>query len=326
MLEVLPEKLHNNTQVSLLLSSGMSAVFHKKLSTDYLDKEMYISVTALLYVVAGEQIIANLDGDRRVIRAGQLLLLTKDLYLVSDFVAQSGIFEALIFFVEQDRLSGYFSDQPPICQQLDSSKSRPTPSISRSDENPSLDIATCKEPLGSPERIGVLSVSARIRDYMNALLSVYAGHLDGDRAKNTVSSDARVFDSKIVELMALISHQPEAESFLDLLQRSTLMGKRRDIAAVMEASYSKNLSLADYAQLTGRSVSTFIREFKRRYGTTPNQWLIRKRLEKAQHLLENTHASVTEIAFDVGYENVSHFIAAYKKAFGCTPSRAKSLL
>ncbi|WP_223670527.1 helix-turn-helix domain-containing protein [Kangiella shandongensis] len=92
----------------------------------------------------------------------------------------------------------------------------------------------------------------------------------------------------------------------------------------MESNYLGNLKVSDYAALTGRSLSTFTREFKRLYGTSPNKWLIQKRLEKSSELLEKTSMSVTEVAMEVGYENVSHFIKAYKRLFDTTPKRYKS--
>jgi len=87
----------------------------------------------------------------------------------------------------------------------------------------------------------------------------------------------------------------------------------------MEDNYLSNLKISDYATLTGRSDSSFNRDFKRLFGTTPKKWLITKRLSKSHKLLRNTNLNVTQIAMEVGYENVSHFIEAYKKRYGMTP-------
>lgn len=91
----------------------------------------------------------------------------------------------------------------------------------------------------------------------------------------------------------------------------------------MKKNYLRNLRVEDYALLTGRSKSTFIREFKQLYNNTPNQWLITQRLDKAHEILTNSESSVTDVAFEVGYENVSHFISAYKRRFNITPNQAK---
>jgi transcriptional regulator GlxA family with amidase domain len=93
----------------------------------------------------------------------------------------------------------------------------------------------------------------------------------------------------------------------------------------MEDNYLGNLKINDYAILTGRSVSTFTREFKRLYGITPNKWLIKKRLKKAHDLLNDTNMNVTQVSMEVGYENISHFIKAYKEVYGVTPKLTKNI-
>ena len=82
--------------------------------------------------------------------------------------------------------------------------------------------------------------------------------------------------------------------------------------------YDKNLTISDYASLSGRSLSTFNREFKKKYNKTPKQWLIEKKMQKA-HTYLNTGQNVTNTAFALGYQNVSHFIRAYKSVYEQTP-------
>ncbi len=77
--------------------------------------------------------------------------------------------------------------------------------------------------------------------------------------------------------------------------------------------YDKNLTIADFADLSGRSLSTFNREFKLRHNKTPKQWLIEKKIFKAKELLDEG------FSVEVGYHNVSHFIKAYKSIYGKTP-------
>ena len=86
----------------------------------------------------------------------------------------------------------------------------------------------------------------------------------------------------------------------------------------METHFDKNLTVADFAALSGRSLSSFNREFKAQFSTTPKQWLIEKKMHKAHSLLTQEH-TVTQVAFDVGYSNVSHFIKAYKSIYKQTP-------
>ena len=99
----------------------------------------------------------------------------------------------------------------------------------------------------------------------------------------------------------------------------------RSLRRFMEENYDKALTIEDYAYLTGRSESSFRRDFKARFGTTPRQWIIRRRLEKAERLLTDTDWEVTQVAEAVGYDNVSHFISAFKKQYQRTPGQKLSL-
>ena len=89
----------------------------------------------------------------------------------------------------------------------------------------------------------------------------------------------------------------------------------------MESHFDKPLNVEDYAYLTGRSLSAFQRDFKDQYQLPPKQWLIQKRLEKAHQLLATQDHSVTDVAYEVGYENISHFIKAFKKKYLLSPKQ-----
>ena len=105
------------------------------------------------------------------------------------------------------------------------------------------------------------------------------------------ASNNSLSEIKIIEFLLLVGIQDGAKSFISSLICPI---KKRGIKQFMEDNYLANLKINDYAVLTGRSVSTFTREFKRLYGTTPNKWLINKRISKAHDLLNNTNMNVTQ--------------------------------
>ncbi len=88
---------------------------------------------------------------------------------------------------------------------------------------------------------------------------------------------------------------------------------------VMESNYMYNLTLKEYARISSRSLAAFKREFFEYYGTTPGKWLTGKRLKHAKLLLKTTNQSISEIAFNSGFENVSHFSRIFKEKFGLSP-------
>lgn len=91
------------------------------------------------------------------------------------------------------------------------------------------------------------------------------------------------------------------------------------VRRVMEDNYRYNLRLEDYARLSGRSLSAFKRDFQEIFGTPPGRWLRERRLERARGLLSSGALQVSEVAFQCGFENLSHFSRAFKEQFGHAP-------
>ncbi|VFQ46260.1 dna binding hth domain arac-type [Desulfoluna butyratoxydans] len=78
-------------------------------------------------------------------------------------------------------------------------------------------------------------------------------------------------------------------------------------------------SIATLARQTGINETKLKEGFRRVYGTTVFGYLRRHKMEVARAFLEAGEKNVSEAAYDVGYVNVSHFICAYRKAFGVNP-------
>jgi AraC family transcriptional regulator len=89
--------------------------------------------------------------------------------------------------------------------------------------------------------------------------------------------------------------------------------------ARIEASCREPLPLADLANSVGLSPYHFLRVFRARTGTTPHQYLIGARLRLAVKLLLDTQRSVTEIGYDVGFQDLSNFANTFRRVVGCSP-------
>ncbi len=96
-----------------------------------------------------------------------------------------------------------------------------------------------------------------------------------------------------------------------------------DITAVVEENYANPVTLADLAYLSGRSLSSFKRDFQSIYHIPPAQWIRQKRLAKAKELLQ-TNLPVKDVCYSLGFESVAHFSRLYKEHFGNTPSSTKN--
>lgn len=88
----------------------------------------------------------------------------------------------------------------------------------------------------------------------------------------------------------------------------------------MEKHYKDNLPLVQIAEASGRSLSTFRRDFLKEYGMTPGKWLLGKRLTEAYRLITEKSMRPSEFIIDLGFESFSHFSRSFKARFNIQPS------
>ncbi|MBR1521613.1 MAG: helix-turn-helix transcriptional regulator [Bacteroidaceae bacterium] len=94
---------------------------------------------------------------------------------------------------------------------------------------------------------------------------------------------------------------------------------KTDIHRVVEENYTSPISLDELAYLSGRSLSSFKREFQDIYGEPPARWIREKRLSKAHEMLQSSSLSVADIAYSLGFENPTHFSRIFKQQYGTSP-------
>ncbi|WP_185248302.1 AraC family transcriptional regulator [Chryseobacterium bernardetii] len=97
-----------------------------------------------------------------------------------------------------------------------------------------------------------------------------------------------------------------------------------NIEEFMLRNYKFNVSLERFAFLTGRSLSTFKRNFKESFNETPSRWLTKKRLEESRFLIEEKNMKPADFFMDLGFEDLSHFYFAFKNHFGISPGKLKN--
>ena len=95
---------------------------------------------------------------------------------------------------------------------------------------------------------------------------------------------------------------------------------KTDIHRVVEENYTSPISLEELAYLSGRSLSSFKRDFQSIYNTTPAKWIREKRLSKARQMLQSSQMSVADVAYSLGFENPTHFSRIFKQQYGISPS------
>ena len=83
------------------------------------------------------------------------------------------------------------------------------------------------------------------------------------------------------------------------------------------------ISINQLAYELNMSDTNFCNSFKKIIGITPKEYITNLKLTYAKDMLKNQN--VTEVAYDLGYENISHFIALFKIKYGITPKQFKSI-
>lgn len=122
---------------------------------------------------------------------------------------------------------------------------------------------------------------------------------------------------KITEAVSILrSIDPDIDSMLANFEEP---GKI-DLAEYMEKNFMFNMPMERFGYLTGRSLTTFKRDFKKTFATTPQKWLTQKRLELAHYQFVEKKMKPIDVCYEVGFENLSHFSFAFKKHFGYAPS------
>ncbi len=149
-----------------------------------------------------------------------------------------------------------------------------------------------------------------IQRFANSLLDIL------NLSNNT---QKRILELKFEEIILYLSEMYGTE-FLYSLSENSNDTSQKFIQTIERNNLSK-LTLKELAFICNMSVSTFKREFEKHFALSPIKWFKNKRLEFAHYLIHQKQKSSSEIYLEVGYENLSSFIQAYKSKYGVTPKQ-----
>ena len=156
----------------------------------------------------------------------------------------------------------------------------------------------------------------------NDLLTYYfdslAPYMSGTHGTRDALTSLKVREA----IMILVETNPELKDALFDFNEPWKM----DLEEYMNMHFQYKVSLDRFAYLTGRSLSTFHRDFKRIFNTTPERWLLKKRLNEAYYQISEKGLKASDVYLQVGFEDLSHFSSTFKKAFGIAPSLVSSIL
>ncbi|OPH56416.1 AraC family transcriptional regulator [Paenibacillus ferrarius] len=97
----------------------------------------------------------------------------------------------------------------------------------------------------------------------------------------------------------------------------------RPVSAYIEEHLAEKINMAEVSRIVGMSYAYFSKYFKKKVGISFTDFVNRKRIAKAERMLAIGNKNVTDIAVEVGIENMAHFYELFKRFSGCTPRQYK---
>jgi AraC-like DNA-binding protein len=159
------------------------------------------------------------------------------------------------------------------------------------------------------ERFINLQPTALLQGLMNSLIAYIDEGID---------LEPQTMELKTLEaLHALIKADPRLYGVF----KEFAISERADLEQLMNHNFRFNIPLDDLAKQSGRSLSTFNREFKALFNDTPHKWIKKKRLQFARNMMVTKNKRPSEVYLEAGFEDLAHFSKSFKSFFNITPSQ-----
>lgn len=125
---------------------------------------------------------------------------------------------------------------------------------------------------------------------------------------------------KIKELILILLQTTNAENITRLFSH-LFTPRQANFREVIQAHLFSNITISELTVLSGRSLSAFKRDFENYFNDTPANYIKVQKLLKANDLLISTDFSVSEICYQVGFNDISHFTKLFKQKYNSTPTQ-----
>ena len=140
-----------------------------------------------------------------------------------------------------------------------------------------------------------------------------------DISQLSTSIQEKLLAVKLEEIILYLTEINGSDFLFSLLAHAD--NSKQKIMQTVESNLLSKLTIPELAFLCNMSISTFKREFDKCYAESPIKWFQNKRLEHAHFLIHQEQKTSSEIYAEIGYENLSSFIQAYKTKYGTTPKQ-----
>ena len=279
-----PEHLVNLPYHQTLdIRGSKMAFFHR--DNEIQKSKINVTTHCISYVVNGNKTVHSMEGEL-CLRVGEAAFFKKGLYLNTEKTVDQGVYEGITFFLSDQLLKDFIQRHE---HELNNFRRK-----------------------NSTFKLFKIPHSMKIQKYFESLIPYFS-----DDQRNEA-----LLNLKFDELLLNLIHQDDFEVFKSFLLQINAP-KKTSIEEFIQQNYTKNLSLSEYAFLSGMSLSSFKRVFEETFGSAPGKWLKNKRLEKAKYLITYSDKNINEISDETGFSSPSHFIASFKHRYGLPPRQFK---
>jgi len=154
----------------------------------------------------------------------------------------------------------------------------------------------------------LLEQNGSLKDYFLSILPYI------EPGKNLGKMQAPTKVNEAIEL--LLEMRPDLKPFLFDFSDP----HKQNLEEFMLKNFHHNAPIKHFARLSGRSLTSFKRDFAETFRTSPGTWLKDKRLSEAYYLIKKKSQNPRDIYLELGFENLSHFYTAFKQKYGHTPA------
>ena len=251
----------------------------------YCDEEMfekYVPNHMLAYIYSGEMVLIN-NGKHEILRKGEAVFIRRNHTLQKiKRPSDSEPFRALFIVFTTPLLKQFFKDNMQVSNLTFESRDN--------------------------KKFTYLEKHPLIENIFDSIDSYF---------KTNISPTDELLNLKLQEALLILMQLDEnlAQYLFDFKDEWKI-----NLDEFMENNYKTDLSIEEFANFTGRSLSAFKRDFQKIYSTSPHKWIMSKRLEEAHASLLDKQIQVSDLAYELGFKNLSHFSKAFKNKFGIAPT------
>jgi AraC family transcriptional regulator len=137
---------------------------------------------------------------------------------------------------------------------------------------------------------------------------------------------SRLYIDSLSNVLAvqLLKQYSASKPHLSVYEGGLPQRQLQQIFEYIHAHLERDIKLADLAGSIGMSQFHFSHLFKQSIGTSPYQYLLQQRIERAKQLLKQTNRSIVDIAFGCGFNSHSHLSKQFRQLTGMTPKSYRS--